>query len=77
MCLAADAAAGVSPKIETVPSSGATRPATIRSRVDFPEPERPTIDTKRPLGIRIDTSSIAGISRCGAANVLETPRSST
>lgn len=36
-----------------------SRPAIIRNRVDFPQPEGPTKTAKLPAGISIETSRIA------------------
>src|SRR5437867_127254 len=48
------------PSILTVPASGSSRPATIRSTVDLPDPDGPRIDVTCPSGAVNDTSATAG-----------------
>ncbi len=52
----------VSP-IMTSPSVSSSRPATIRSSVDFPQPEGPTSTMNSPSAISIETSLTANTSR--------------
>ena len=48
-----------SPPITTEPASGCSSPATIRSSVDFPEPDGPSRATSDPSGTSSETSSSA------------------
>src|SRR5215208_4398719 len=45
--------------ISTVPSVASSRPAIIRSNVDFPQPDGPTSTRNSPLAIVSETSSTA------------------
>ena len=46
-----------SPSISTRPAEGSTRRLIMRSTVDLPEPEVPTMTQIEPLGITIETLS--------------------
>ncbi len=43
------------PPIEQVPDEIVSRPATMRSKVDLPQPDGPTSTVKEPSGMSIDT----------------------
>jgi len=47
------------------PLSGFSKPHIIERRVDLPQPEGPTIDTKEPGAISRQISVSAGISALG------------
>ena len=47
------------PPIEAVPALGRIRPATMRSKVDFPQPDGPTRVTNSLAWMESDTSSSA------------------
>ena len=49
------------PPIETVPSVMVSRPAIIRSRVDFPQPDGPSSTVKEPSGMASDTPFTASM----------------
>src|SRR4051812_13886624 len=49
------------PDISSVPSEGVSNPATIRNRVDLPQPEGPIRQTNSPLVIRMLASERAVI----------------
>lgn len=48
-----------------LPLSGFSKPHIIERRVDLPQPEGPTIDTKEPGAISRQISVSAGISALG------------
>src|ERR687884_587539 len=48
-----------SPAMDTVPRSGVSSPARIRSRVDLPPPDGPSSAVSEESGTSIDTSSSA------------------
>jgi hypothetical protein len=50
------------PPIQTKPSSTSSRPASIRSAVDLPEPDGPTSTISSPLAISTSSASTAGAS---------------
>src|SRR5688572_20835707 len=61
--------------MRTVPESGVSRPAMIRSNVDFPQPLGPTTATSSPFAMSNVMSSSARTDRFfGSANVLPIPR---
>jgi hypothetical protein len=60
------------PSSNTCPQSGASKPATNRRQVVFPEPEGPSMAKNSPGSIENDTSSTARTS----PNTRETPRNS-
>ena len=49
------------PPISMVPEVIASRPATMRSSVDLPQPEGPTITTNSPSATSIETPWITGL----------------
>jgi hypothetical protein len=47
------------PSMKTLPLEGRSKRPIMLSKVDFPEPELPTINTNSPFSIENDTSSSA------------------
>ena len=54
---------GVAPRIWMIPSSGSSRPAISRSRVDLPQPDGPIRAMNSPRAMSSDTLSSATTSR--------------
>ena len=50
------------PAISSVPSDGVSKPPTMRSRVDLPQPEGPTTTTSSPSAISQETPWITSMS---------------
>src|SRR6266699_3259988 len=66
----------VLPLTLTLPSDGSMRSATMRSRVDLPHPEGPTIDRNSPARMSRSTPRSATVRPSPLPNHLPTPRSS-
>src|SRR5262249_36778140 len=49
----------------TLPSSGSSRPATMRRMVDLPDPDGPRSDVIAPVGAVNETSATAGVFAVG------------
>src|ERR1700724_3663673 len=62
------------PPIDASPVVGSSKPAMMRSRVDFPHPDAPIRQTNSPCGIERSTGASASISSSPTANRLVTPR---
>src|SRR5579872_6920541 len=62
------------PSIETVPVVGSSNPATMRSSVDFPQPDAPIRHANSPLGITRSTGASASTSSSPTGKRLVTPR---
>src|ERR1041384_7367772 len=62
------------PRTVTSPVVGSSKPATMRSKVDFPQPEAPIRQTNCPLSIARSTRASASISSSPTAKRLVTPR---
>src|SRR2546423_2588927 len=65
------------PSINTAPRSGRSNPASTLSRVDFPQPDGPTIATNSPAPTVKDMSSRADTSPSPVPNVFHTPWTET
>src|SRR5256884_9491812 len=65
------------PSINTSPRSGCSNPASSLSRVDFPQPDGPTIATNSPTPTLKDISSRADTSPSPAPNLFQTPLTET
>src|SRR2546430_13933502 len=65
------------PSINTSPRSGCSNPASSLSRVDFPQPDGPTIATNSPTPTVKDISSRADTSPSPAPNLFQTPLTET
>src|ERR1700722_6205036 len=61
------------PSIATSPVVGSSKPAMIRSSVDFPQPEAPIMQTNSPFGIARSTGANASTSSSPTAKRLVTP----
>src|ERR1700751_2811799 len=62
------------PYIATLPVVGSSKPATMRSSVDFPQPDAPIMQTNSPVGIDRSTGAKASSSPSPTAKRLVTPR---
>src|SRR5438309_2323395 len=61
------------PPTRTVPSSARSKPATMFIRVDFPQPDGPTMATNSPSSTLKLTSSITGSALLPEAKLLRMP----
>src|ERR1700733_13807926 len=64
----------VLPSIKASPVDGSSKPAMMRSSVDFPQPEAPIRQTNSPCGIVRSTGARASTSSSPTAKRLVTPR---
>src|SRR5579863_3119294 len=61
------------PSIATSPVVGSSKPAMMRSSVDFPQPEAPIMQTNSPFGMARSTGASASTSSSPTAKRLVTP----
>src|SRR5256885_2399630 len=72
-----DNAASAAPSTRTTPAVGRSRPPIRLSKVDFPEPDGPMIETSSPLGMLTVISSSAVTCRLPANCLVTRSRSIT
>jgi hypothetical protein len=59
------------PPIRTSPSSGAMKPATMRSSVVLPQPDGPRIEKKLPCATESDSESTAAVRAIALADAID------